>query len=188
MDLKEFESLVEGSQESQSLDYKAGCAWNAVSLAKDILAFSNIQDGGYIVFGFDDGSFDRIGVSNEDAETFQLETMQDQMAEFADPYVKFDVHNNIFDENNKRFIVIRVYEFDEVPIVCRKDSSDTHKGKMYYRSQHRRVESSAVSNSYDMRDILDRATFKLMAKRQSQGFAPQSSDVSEIYNDELGGL
>jgi len=81
-----------------------------------------------------------------------------------------------------------VYEFDELPVVCRKDSRDSQKGKIYYRSRHRRVESSAVSNSYDMRDLLDRATFKLMIKRQTQGYAPQNTIVSDIYNDELGGL
>jgi predicted HTH transcriptional regulator len=188
MDLPEFESLVEGAEESQSLDFKGPCTWDVTHLAKDILALSNVQDGGYIVVGFEDRTFRRVGVSNELAETFVQETMQDQMAQFADPFVTFAVYNHIVDADGLRFVIIRVSEFSEVPVVCRADSRDVNQGRIYYRSRRRRPESEPVSNSFDMRDILDRAAIKLMAKRKAQGYAVETVAQQKSYDDELGGL
>lgn len=188
MDISEFESIVEGSEESQNLDFKASCNWDIKTLAKDILAFSNVQDGGLIVIGFEDKTFIRTGVDDKIAETYKLETMQDQMANYADPFVNFSVYNNIVDSKGQRFVVIKITEFSEIPTVCRKDSGDVQKGVIYYRGRTRRPESAPVSNSYDMRDILDRAAVKLMVKRQSQGFKVEASDQSAFYKEELGGL
>lgn len=188
MDLSEFESLVEGSEESQSLDFKTACEWDVKTLAKDILAFSNVQDGGYIVIGFDDKTFKRVGVTETQAKTFDQEKMQDQMANYADPFVTFAVFNDIVDATKLRFVVIRVFEFPEIPVVCKADSKDTSQGKVYYRSRRRRPESEPVSNSFDMRDILDRATVKLMGKRKSQGYTAESVEQKNYYDEELGGL
>lgn len=187
MDLVEFEQLVEGSEESQSLDFKGPCSWDVKSLAKDILAFSNVQDGGYIVIGFDDKTFKRVGVTKEQVSTFNQEIMQDQMTKYADPFVTFAVHK-ITDDKGMLFVVIRVVEFAEVPVVCNADAADIHQGKVYYRSRRRRPESEAVSNSFDMRDILDRATIKMMAKRKSQGYTAETVEQKNYYDEELGGL
>ena len=188
MDIKQFESLVEGSEESQSLDFKGACSWDVKALVKDILAFSNVQDGGYIVIGVDDKTLKRIGVTAEQAESFNQETMQDQVTKYADPFVIFTVFNDIHDANGLRFVVIRVVEFAEVPVVCRVDGADVHHGRVYYRSRRRRPESEAVSNSFDMRDILDRAALKMMAKRKSQGYTAETTDQKNFYDEELGGL
>lgn len=187
MDLADFERIIEGSEESQSLDFKGSCSWDVKSLAKDILAFSNVQDGGYIVIGFDDKSFKRVGITEEQAATFDQETMQDQMTKYADPFVTFTAHK-IVDDKGLIFIVIRVVEFPEVPVVCKADAGDLHQGKVYYRSRRRRPESEAVSNSFDMRDILDRATVKMMAKRKSQGYTAETAEQKNYYDEELGGL
>lgn len=188
MELSEFESLIEGSEESQSLDFKAACNWDVKSLAKDILAFSNVQDGGYIVIGFDDKTFKRVGVTEAQAKTFAQETMQDQMANYADPFVTFTVYNDIVDANGLRFVVIRVFEFPEIPVVCKADAKDISQGTIYYRSRRRRPESEPVSNSFDMRDILDRATVKMMGKRRTQGYTAESVEQKNYYDEELGGL
>ncbi len=189
MNVGEFESLVEGAEESQSLDFKGPCSWDVKSLAKDILAFSNVQDGGHLIIGFDDKTFKRVGLSDEQAETFDQEKMQDQMAKFSDPFVTFSVSNNIIDSNCLRFVVIKVYEFSETPVICKADNADVCQGKMYYRSRRRRPESESVSNSYDLRDILDRATVKLMAKRQSQGYSTAAAtDQESFYAKERGDL
>lgn len=188
MKLAEFETLVEGSEESQSLDFKSACTWNVKTFAKDILAFSNVQDGGYIVIGFDDKTFNRVGLTDDQTKSFDLETMQDQMSNYADPFVTFTVYNDIVDAKGLKFVVIRVFEFPEIPVMCRNDSTDINQGKVYYRSRRRRSESEPVSNSFDMRDILDRAALKLMAKRKAQGFTAESVEQRNYYDKELGGL
>lgn len=188
MDLSEFETLVDGAAESQSLDFKGSCSWDVKALAKDILAFSNVQDGGFIVVGFDDKTFKRVGVSEQQAKSFDQEIMQDQMANYADPFVVFTVHNDITDTNGLRFVVIRVAEFTDTPVICRMEGKDTHQGVVYYRSNRSRPGSAPVSNAFDMRDILDRAVTRLKAKRKGQGYTVQSDELKKYYDEELGGL
>ncbi len=188
MDLSEFEALVEGSEESQSLDFKGACTWDVKTFAKDILAFSNVQDGGFIAIGFNDKTFKRVGLTEEQVQSFDLETMRDQMANFADPFVAFAVYSDIIDAQGMRFVVIRIFEFTEVPVICKGDSKDLSQGKVYYRSRRRRPESEPVSNSFDMRDIMDRAAIKMMSKRKAQGFTAESVEQKNFYDEERGGL
>jgi hypothetical protein len=126
--------------------------------------------------------------------------MGDQFASYADPHVNFSVDFPI-DKNGKQYACIHVEPFDEVPVICRKDSADTHAGTIYYRNRNRRMESARISNSYDMRDILEIATVRMMQRKVKAGFtaipsdqgdatgkAAQSSAVRRLYDDELGGL
>ncbi|HUD81433.1 MAG TPA: ATP-binding protein [Patescibacteria group bacterium] len=186
MDLSDFERLIEGSAESPSLEFKGPCPWS-INMAKDILALSNVQDGGHIVIGIQDRTLVRVGVSQAQADSYDHEAMQDQLANLADPFVTFSVHN-IVDADGKKFVVVRVQEFDEVPVVCRADSADTKQGVVYYRSRRGRAGSRPVRDSFDMRDILDRASVKLMAKRRGQGYVPESTEQDNAYDEELGGL
>jgi hypothetical protein len=43
--------LLEAQAESQTLEFKAACNWDISRMAKDILALSNVQDGGVIIIG-----------------------------------------------------------------------------------------------------------------------------------------
>lgn len=185
MDTYEFESLVEGASESASLDFKTAMNWSK-SLIKDILAMSNIQDGGRIVVGISD-DLNRVGLSEEQIASFNEESIKDQVAEYADPYVSFNI-KVAKDRNGLKYMVISVNEFDEIPIICRRDGEDIKRGDIYYRSKSGRSASKRIANEYDMRDILDRAAVKLMSKRRNQGYQPQEASFDQIYETERGGL
>jgi predicted HTH transcriptional regulator len=186
MTADELEALLEGQAETQSLEFKAGCNWEVTKLAKDILALSNVQDGGFIIIGVEDGTFVRQGVTPEQKNTFNVDIMRDQMAAYADPHVNFSVLYPM-DRQGTEYVVIKVSQFDEVPVICRRDSNDTRAGVIYYRNRNRRMESAPVSNSYDLRDIIQLATVRMMQKMRTFGFeaAPTGSDR---FDDELGGL
>lgn len=191
IDTNELEELLEAGRETQSLDFKASCAWQVRCFAKDILAFSNLSDGGYVVIGMkenNDGSYTREGINKEDFETYNIEIMRDQMSAFADPHVEFTVH---FPKDKKGipFVVIRIYPFEEIPVICRKDSKDTKLGTLYYRNRNRRVESAPISNSNDMNAVIRRAAQKLMQKLSEEGFSTiPSESVDDILDKEINGL
>lgn len=187
MNTDEFEALVLGAEENTSLEFKGPCEWSCRTFAKDILALANIQDGGFIVVGFEDGSLKRLGVSKSQDESFDAEVMQDQMSEFTDSFVSFSVHH-LSGNDRKKFVVIRVSEFEEIPVISRIDKYDIHRGAVYYRSRRGRPASKLISNSYDMRDLIDRATVKMMAKRGSQGYEADNSSHEEYYDQEIGDL
>jgi len=186
MEIEEFERLVEGGTETQKIDFKESCPWNKDSLAKDILAFSNVRGGGYIIIGIReiDGRIERQGISDENLETYDLETMLDQLSSFADPRIdiKLDPVEDV--KNNKKYLIIIVKEFQDIPVICKRDGRETKKGVIYYRNTDRRPESASVSNSADMRDIIDLAIVKLMKKYREIGFTVESSD-DELFDKEL---
>ena len=186
MTVDELEALLEAGAESPVLDFKASCPWNAPSFAKDILAFSNVEDGGRIVIGVEDQTFRRQGISPEHRETFDIDVMRDQVAAYADPHVDFAVEFPM-DRGGRSYVVITVQTFDETPVICRRDSTDTRAGILYHRNRNRRAESAAVSNSSDMRAILELAAVRLIQRWQRLGLAaPAAAD--QRLEDELGGL
>jgi len=189
MDTEELEQRLEGGQETQSFEVKAAMPWDHKSLAKDILAMSNVRDGGTILIGVDDVSFARQGVDASTRNTYKIDIMRDQMTKYADPHVEFSVSFPV-DRQGLTYVAIRVAPFREIPVICRKDSQDTVAGAIYYRCTNRRIESATVSNSYDMRDII---TIAAMRTRQrldelSDSTVPTSETLRRRLDEELEGL
>lgn len=186
MTTQELEEKLEGATETQTIEFKNACDWNVCMFAKDILALSNVQDGGYLIIGVEDGSFIRKGITDTQKETYKIDVMKDQMTSYADPHVNFIVQFPK-DGDQKEYAVIHVFQFEEVPVICRKNSADTKSGTIYYRNKNRRAESGPVSNSYDMRDIIQLATIRMMQRKVTLGFTVNAS-VKEKLDDELNGL
>ncbi|MGE3333151.1 MAG: ATP-binding protein [Rhodospirillaceae bacterium] len=182
----ELDVLIDGREETPSLDFKAACDWSVQTFAKDILAMSNVQDGGQIIVGVEDGTFTRQGMTPSQLTTFNIETMRDQMTRFADPHVNF-TSRTVIDLAGKSYISIQVQPFAEIPVICRSSGPGLQLGALYYRNRNRRVESAPVSNSHDMRDILDRAAVKLMQRYRDLGLKPQA-DARSQFEAELGGI
>lgn len=185
MNTRELETLIEGQKEHPGLDFKASSPFDVKKLAKDILAMSNLADGGYIVVGLeeDDNTFIRKGVTEADCKTYILDEMRDKLSGYADPMVEFDVH---FPKglDGLTYVVIRIYSFKETPTICKKDSSDLKAGTIYYRNTNRRVESAAVSNVNDLRDIIELAAVRLIKRRHSFGYV-LPVDNSQYYRSEI---
>lgn len=188
MTIEELEQLLEGGAETQRVDFKESCNWDVAKFAKDVLAFSNVKDGGYIILGVKEmgDHFEQAGVIMEHKNTFIIDIMKDQLSAFADPSVDFKVEFPR-NKNNKLFIVIKISEFREIPVICKKDSADTRAGTIYYRNSNRRIESAPISNSYDMRDVIRLATLKMMQHEKELGVKVEKS-VKGKLNDELEGL
>lgn len=189
MDTETLESLLEGGAETQTLDYKASCPWDEPSFAKDILAFSNVRDGGRIIIGVkerDDHSFERQGVQELHRRTFDFEAMRDQISNYADPFVTF-TGSFVQDKQGKEYVVIEISPFPEIPVICKKQSNDTKAGVIYYRTLNRRPESAPVSNSYALRDILERGAVKLAQRHRELGLRVESG-LDEKLDEELEGL
>lgn len=188
MTLEELKSKLEGGIETQTFEVKGPCDWNVKSLAKDILALSNVQDGGVIIIGIEDSTFKCLGVTPTQKSTYNIDTMKSQITHYADPHVNFKV-DTIVDTDAKEYIAITIFPFEEVPVICKKGSIDTNVGVLYYRNKNGIVQSAPISNSYDMRDIITTATVKMMRKLKEVGLTvPDQISTEAVLNNELEGL
>lgn len=186
MTLQELEQKIDAQIETQSLDFKADIPWDVKKLSKDILAMSNVKDGGSIIIGIkEEGTgFSKQGVCEENLKTFKIDVMKDQLLNYADPAVDINV---LFlkDSDGRSFVVIKVLPFKELPIICRKSiEGEIQANTIYYRNTNRRVESAPISNSTDLRDVIELAAIKLMQKRQNFGYQI-SKNVRALLDEEL---
>lgn len=172
MDYEQLKSLIEGQSENASLDFKGDTPLNLQRLAKDLIAMSNVRDGGTIIVGVSETStgYEPTGVTDENIKTYNKDIMKDKLSKYTDPAVDFDIYFPFDKSTQRTYVVIKVYPFKELPVLCVKDW-DKHlvANTIYYRNTNRRVESSAVSNAHDLRAIIEHAAIKIQNKYQDYG-------------------
>lgn len=108
MDYEQLKILIEGQKENPSLDFKANSPLDLQRLAKDLIAMSNVRDGGTIIIGVSETptGFEATGVENENIKTFNKDIMKDKLAKYTDPAVDFDIYFPL-DESTQRTFVTR---------------------------------------------------------------------------------
>ena len=141
---------------------------------------TNVQEGGTIIIGVkeNNGIFERQGILPEHKKTYKADTIMDQMASFADPHIYVSVKFPK-DLQGNEYCVITIEPFKEIPVLCRRNGKEVKEAGIYYRNRDGKVESALVSNSYDMRDIIERSTIKLSQRARQIGYMLPSSDTVE---------
>jgi len=195
MDKSEFQGLIQMG-EGRSLEFKRSTPWAdrefKAKIAKSILAFSNVRDGGRIVVGIEqkaDGGFHPAGMKIEHLDTWSYDDVASYVSEFADPFVEFSLEN--IDIDSKTFLLITISEFRELPVICKKDgNSRLRKGAIYTRT-YRMPESAEVPSQTELREILDIATEKRIRLFHGMVFrvgltTPIGQSDSDRFNKQLG--
>jgi len=169
MDEKEFLELIGIGQERRNLEFKQSTPGNdarfKAKIAKAILGFTNIRDGGYIVIGLEkqnDGLHKSVGVQPKHLATYNGDNVASHIARYAEPYVKFDLE--VVNFKGESYVVVRIYEFEDTPVICKKDYPQIlRKGAIYTRS-YRMPETVEVPSQTEMREILEITTEKRVKK------------------------
>ncbi len=199
---EELKELLDYDTETKHLDFKesfhlSNCDSDEdKKLIKDILAMSNIQDGGHIILGILDDSYELVGMDEEDYNSFDQTDINDRLQQYTDPKHYCHVFKKEYQENY--FIVIRVPEFTDVPIICKKDRHSSIKqdeqilreGAIYTRTE--KADSVEIPDASQMRNLISRAMTnrgdKLLGTIQAliQGEPiKQGEQTQEQYDDEL---
>ena len=194
----ELIEIIKSRKETRNIEYKQSMPWSTVEnrekLIRTILAVSNIRDGGFIVIGMTkqpDNSYIPVGINPNDKATYNEDHMADAISEFADPYVNFSLTTIPMDE--KEFLVIQINEFEEIPVICKKDGKTTNlqRGKIYIRSR-RKPESIEIPSQSEMRELLEVATDKgvrkFFARVGKAGVEFKTTDEKQLFDDQIKDL
>jgi len=188
-----FSGLIGYPTEERHLEFKRSVPWgDAVSakITKSILAMANLRDGGWIVVGKEerpDRTFAQVGMNQSDFDSFDPDIVKTFVNEYADPYVILSI--NKIEHESKRFILIRVEEFDTIPVICKKDWGDLlHRGQMYVRSRAK-PESVPVPSQSEMREIIEIAIDKgvktLFQRISRTGITLPVPSDTELFDKQL---
>ena len=200
-----IQRLIKARTENENVDYKEFMNWDTCQksdkgkIVKDLLAMANTKDGGKLIFGIEDGSFDFQGLTNPDYSSFDPTKVNDFLHKYTEPKISCNVEK--YELSGGKTVVISISEFDEEPIICKKDlhSSDgsneqiLKQGAVYIRTES--AQSIIVPSAHEMRELLGRAItrksdnllnsiarmIKGRPKRTESETNPYQGDIEEAY-------
>lgn len=201
MDDRDFTELLGLGYERPGVEFKGpGSRTNLhfrARVVRAVLGMANRRDGGYVVLGVEESgdTLRPIGLDEQELATWSYDDIAASLAEYADPSVTFDMEVRTYAE--ARFVVLRVHEFDEVPVLCGRDYPRVlRKGACYVRSR-RKPETSEIPSQEDMRALLDLAVDKgvqkWVARTRAAGLlegapAPSTRSEEELFRKQAEDL
>jgi predicted HTH transcriptional regulator len=141
-------------------------------VARAVMGMANRRDGGHIVMGVreDSGTFQLLGLTSAQAESWRYDHVVAALATFVDPPVVFEIE--VHQHEGQTFLLIEVDEFEDVPVICRRNFPRTIRagekqilrdGALYVRTR-RKPETSEIPSQSEMRDLVDLATEKRLRR------------------------
>lgn len=182
MDTKEFERIILEGAEQPRIEYKGPVEWSKQLFVKDILAMANMKDGGYIIVGISQDKNKRVvreGLKQEQLSTYNIDVMRDQIKKFAEPFVDFTVFSPE-DSMGRKYVVIRVHEFELLPVLCAAPISDVKQGHVYFRTSRGCAKSEDIAHSNDMRDVIESSAIKLIRHWKNLGLGIPGADDGNL--------
>ncbi len=149
-----------------------------IKIIKAILGMANSRDGGKIIIGVredSNGNLERIGLDKDQLLSWKYDDLAAKVFSYSDPSVDFQMEQ--IEHKEKKYIVLSVHEFRDVPIICKKeyvhqDSRPSkyilRKGACYVRPGGK-PETVEIPNQEEMRNLLDLATEKRLKNFLSMG-------------------
>ena len=126
-------------------------------VARATLGMANQRDGGLVIIGVDDDG-NAMGLPEDQLATWDYDDVAASLAEYADPYVNFELQVLAYD--GRSFVILRVAEFEEIPVLCKRDYPEVlRKGACYVRTR-RMPETSEIPSQTEMRELLELAVDK----------------------------
>ncbi len=165
MDQQTFKEILQFGHEVPGVEFKAPGRWDdkslRASIVRAILAMGNRRGGGRVIIGVVEGSDKQLeprGFEQSEISDWNHDGISGVVSGYADPYV--DIKTDKFEFEGKFFLDILVNEFEEVPVLCKKDYQDVLRAGACYVRRRGKPESSEIPNQSEMRDLLSLATEK----------------------------
>lgn len=191
---EQFQDLLQrgepgGVEFKRAIPYAGEARFKVVKAA---LGLSNRSDGGYVLMGVEDPVQDErvvTGVPDDIVAQWTHDGLANLLDEYADPRVRFDV--DYYDSAGGRCIVLRIHEFDELPVICKRDAPGLRRGALYVRPRGK-AETVEVGTHEDMRELIDLAVEKALRRFLTRvdraGGAVHATVAGDPYEHEAEGF
>ncbi len=162
--------IIVNTTENDTVDAKGPMAFSdaveRAGIAKDIAAFANSDNGGWLVIGKKQtgSQFILEGLSEAQAASFETTVVAQWVNNRFAPEIQLECRR--VEHDGKTFVVIRINEFDDVPVICTKRCDDPANfkkaildvGCIYIRG--RNAESKLLQTQEEFRRLIGTATKK----------------------------
>lgn len=169
MNSEEFKQIISIGNEQNGIEFKPGFLYDKkdellYKVIRAIIAMANRRDGGLVILGVEEIEKELIlkGLSSEELLSLNYDNLSNIVNNYADPNIEFKTET--VEYNSDKYLVIRIPEFIEIPIICKKNFKDIlREGACYVRSK-KKPESSEIPTQTEMRELLDLAKVKALRK------------------------
>jgi len=159
------QSVLDLLQEGRSVDFKKASSWDNLKqgIPKHVLAMSNLRDGGIMIVGVEENNniWNCTGITDEQINTYNPDDMIDYVNKYASPSINFDIVTHE-DDKKLKYLIIQIHEFDEKPIVCKRNCANELRRGAFYIRPLGKAESREVQTAEEMHDLLDLAVERRM--------------------------
>jgi hypothetical protein len=155
----DYSKEILAPNELRGREFKRSEPWEVLKhkIAKTAMAMANKRDGGIVVIGVAKNGETHEAMGMEDAHfaSYKDDEIAAFVNKYAEPFVITSVQRPVID--GRKFVVIRVEEFEHLPVVCAKaGEGDLREGAVYIRG-YAQVETRLVACQTEMRELLDMA-------------------------------
>lgn len=172
-------------REERHVEYKEARPWKelAAKIAKSAMALANLAGGGVIVVGMRESgdAYEAVGVDEQLAAEFIEDDVHAFVNRYAEPFVDLSVRSVSHD--GRRFVIVVVEPFQDVPVICRRDGDTLRQGAIYVRSRRMR-ETTEIRHSVDMRELIDLATERALANYRRKRIAEDGGEQSNLASSD----
>lgn len=162
----ELRQLIALGREFHGIEYKCAGHFSdktfRATLVRAILAMANRAGGGMVVVGVGELAGTQLeieGLSDEQRTSWtDFDSVSDSINSYADPHVEVTLEEVLL--GTKALLVFKIAEFEQTPVLCKKDcQGKLRNGACYVRGRNK-PESIDVPTYTDMRELLDLAIQK----------------------------
>ncbi len=128
---KQFEELLTLEHEIPGVEFKGpgprGDDYLRAKVARAVMGMTNRRDGGIVIIGVEErgGVLNPVGLSQNDVGSWRNnDRVIDALASYMNPPAIFDLSIREFQE--KKFVVLEVHEFADIPTICKKQYQRDH--------------------------------------------------------------
>lgn len=190
--------LLEGARERRDLEFKQpfkwkdGKSWIEECFIRALLALSNTRLGGTVVVGIEEDKAKKIiysGLSEEELNSFEdYDKIKGQVDKFSYTPIEFEMSRGEY--LGKSFLVVTVTEFEETPVICKKDGEKHGNDERVliantiYARMKKGPASSSRATDAELREIIRLAADKERSQLKERKYV-YDPDQSNPFDDQI---